>query len=152
MGPHFVFVGTGPLMEGCPRVANETGFRHVMTTIDLKFEAGTWRGQPQSVAGGSFDLRFTTGPLGPGGPGGGPGIAGTVTGVVVSTIAIGPNGDLQGAVPDSRATFGGPLGSAASLAGGVSQGGFIASGVVSGDVAFSNSSGTSVSCNSGTVS
>jgi hypothetical protein len=81
----------------------------------------------------------TAGTVQVGGPGGGPGVAGSATGVVINTSY-----PFQ-SVGDARVTLGGPLGASVSLGGGVSVDGFVASGMVSGDVVFSDTRGADVS-------
>jgi hypothetical protein len=119
-----------------------------MTTIEMNFDGKTWRGEPRSPAAGAFGLTFTAGPL-IGGPGGGPGISGSLSGLVVTTVGIGPTFGLDGPVRDIRAAF---EGSPAALTGGISQDGVIASGRLNSDVVFSNSSGTLAACKAASMS
>jgi len=112
----------------------------------MSVESGVWVCRPTAAAGGSFDLRFESGPPGPGAPGGGPGVAATASGMVLNTLPY------PGSVSDTRVIFSTPGQSPASFTGGVSRDGFVASGSTSSVVVMSNSAGTSVSCNAGAVS
>ena len=136
----------GPLFPAVPcQALRDSGLgQTVMTMVEMKLDGVKWRAVAQSPAGGTFDLTFEPGPL-VGGPGGGPGISGALSGTVVSTLGIGPTGNLDGPVRDLRVTFGGSEVPAA-LAGGISQNGVIASGEARGDWVFSNSTGTSATC------
>jgi hypothetical protein len=116
----------------------------------VRLDGEQWRGIATSAESGTFELSFTTGPVGIGTPGGGPGVAGTLTGVVVNTLELPLN--LNGPVQDRRAAFGGSSDVPASLEGGIALGGSIASGVLHGDVVFSTSSGPSVACPAATMS
>jgi hypothetical protein len=141
-GADQVAIGGGPVMPGCPGIS-AAAVQSVSTEIDLTLDGGVWRGRPHAAAAGSFEFRFAPGPVGPGGPGGGPGVAATATGSMSSTVPSPPSDR----VADSHLVFG----SNATLGGGLSADGRIASGLVSGSLVFGNSSGASISCNSGTV-
>lgn len=142
-GADFISIGSGPTMAGCPGIS-AAGLRPVSTEVDVTFDSGVWRARPHSAAGGSFELSFSPGPLGSGAPGGGPGVTASATGTLISTRSVSP----LDPVPDSRVLFG----AVATLTGGLSIDGRVGSGLVSGNVAFGDSSGRSVSCNTGTVS
>jgi hypothetical protein len=143
-GADLVFIGSGPVLPGCPGIS-DAGLRPVRTEIDVTLESGIWRGRPRAVAAGSFELRFSPGPIGPGGPGdGGTGVVATATGTVINTLALPPTGQVD----DSQVMFG----SDATLTGGLSRDGRVGSGMVSGNLTFGNSRGALISCNSGTVS
>ena len=138
----FISISDGPLVAACPG-SGTSGIHSVNTNIAMTLEGGVWHGRPTSPAGGSFDLQFVSGPAGPSAPGGGPGVVGTVMGLVLNTFSFVPP------VADSRVMLGGE--GPATFNGGASQDGIVASGLVSSYVVFGTSSGMTVMCNSGTV-
>jgi hypothetical protein len=129
------------LATGCPGYSR-AGVHALITPIVLRYAGDeTWEARPATDAGGSFEIRFSPGPLGPGGPGGGPGVQGQVSGFLADTFPL-----SSIFPPGARITF-----QSATLTGGVSQDGRVASGQVYGDVVFSNDEGASVPCGTGTV-
>jgi len=137
---------SGPIQPGCVGLARSGLGSDVSTAVTMSLERGVWVCRPTAAAGGSFELRFASGPLGSGAPGGGPGVAAAGSGVVLNTIRY------PGSVSDTRVILSTPDQSPASFTGGVSRDGFVASGSTSSVVVMSNSAGTSVSCNAGAVS
>ena len=141
MGVDAVGVGSAPSVPGCPGI----GVAGMASTyVDLTNDAGVWRARPRTAGAGSFELRFSPGALGVGAPGGGPGVTATATGALINTLIT----NVSGAVPDTHVVFGDGV----TLTGGLTIDGYFGSGRASGPVAFTSSSGTSISCNSGTVS
>ena len=138
----FISIDDGPLVTACPG-SGASGIHSVNTNIAMTLESGVWHGRPTSPAGGSFNLQFVDGPAGPSAPGDGPGVIGTVTGLVLNTFSFVPP------VADTRVMLGGET--PATFNGGVSRDGTVASGLVSGLVVFGTSSGMTVTCNSGRV-
>jgi hypothetical protein len=140
--------GSGSSQPGCVGLGTSGLGNLITTAATMSLEGGVWVARPATADAGSFELRFSTGPEGPGAPGGGPGIAATASGVVINTTPDFPSNVVR----DVRVILSTSSQPTASIAGGVSMGGFVASGYTPSVVVMSNSTGTSISCHAGAVS
>jgi hypothetical protein len=144
MGADYTGSGSGPIVPACPGIG-PAGYGHVGIEVTLTRGVGSWRVRSGSADAGDFEIMLQRG-TGSGTTPFGVSVSGLIRGLAINTSA------LFQPVGESRVSFAGSSpDAAAQLDGTVTPDGMIATGSVIGTVVFSNSSGSSTSCNSGTV-